>query len=60
MPIKVHDDQSEMELSGPPPVRYPPRVLVGTLLESWSKNDDDGGPLVAEGSARAKVTIDRR
>ena len=41
-----------MELSGPPPVRYPPRVLVGTLLESWSNNDDDGGPLVAEGSAR--------
>ncbi len=41
-PMKVHDDQSEtnLSLSGPPPVGYSPSVLVSTLPESWPINQD--------------------
>ena len=35
MSMKVHDDQSEVEKTGPTPLRYSPTVLVSTLLESW-------------------------
>ncbi len=32
---EVRDDQSVMKISGSPPVKYSPRVLVSTLPESW-------------------------